>query len=98
MKHPTSMMEDNKGCISFAKNTMTTNKSKHINVKMHFVRDAIRDKIIILQWCSTHDMIAYILTKFALHAHQHYRLALRMMYGKFSVCTTIWCSNGLTNT
>ena len=36
LKHPTSMMEDNKGCISFAKNTMTTNKSKHVNVKMHF--------------------------------------------------------------
>jgi len=26
LTHPTSMMEDNKRCISFAKNTMTTNK------------------------------------------------------------------------
>ena len=48
LKHPTSMMEDNNGCISFAKNTLTTNKSKHSNVKMHFVRDAIREKIIVL--------------------------------------------------
>jgi hypothetical protein len=64
---------------------MTTNKSKHINVKMHFVRDAIRDKLIGLQWCSTHDMIAYILTKFSLSAHQHSRLALRMMFGNFLV-------------
>jgi len=70
LKHPTSMMEVNKGCISFAKNTMTTNKSKHINVKMHFVRDAKRDKNIVLQWYSTHDdMIADILTKFSLYAH-----------------------------
>ena len=69
LKHPTSMMENSKGCISFAKNTMTTNKSKHINVKMHVVRDAIRNKIIVLKWYSTHDMIADILTKFSLHAH-----------------------------
>jgi hypothetical protein len=48
LKHPTSMMEESKGCISFANNTMTTNKSNHINVKMHFVRDAIRDKIFFL--------------------------------------------------
>ena len=89
LKHPTSMMEDNKGCISFAKNTMTKNKSKHINVKMHFVRDAIRDKIIVIQWCSTHNMIADIITKFFLPAHQHSRLALRMMFGKFSVFTAL---------
>jgi hypothetical protein len=61
---------------------MTTNKSKRINVKMHFVRDAIRDNIIVLQWCSTHDIIADILTKLSLHAHQHSRLALRMMSRK----------------
>ena len=83
------MMEDNKGCISFTKNIMTTNKSKHINVKMYFVRDAIRDKIIVFQWCSTHDMIADILTKFSLQAHQYSRLALRMMSGKMLVSTTM---------
>jgi hypothetical protein len=82
-------MEDTKGCISFAKNTMTTNQSKHINVKMHFVRDAIRDKINVLQWCSTRDMIAGILTKFSLPAHQHSRLALRMMFGIFFVSTVM---------
>ena len=49
---------------------MTTNKSKHMNVKMQFVRDDIRDKIIVLQWCSTHKMIANMLTKFSLPARQ----------------------------
>jgi hypothetical protein len=78
------MMEDTKGYISYAKNSMTTSKSKHINVKMHFVRDAIRANIIVVQWCSTHDTIADILNKFSLYAHQHSRLALRMMSGQFS--------------
>ena len=64
---------------------MFTSKSKHINVKMHFVRDVIRDNIIVLQWCSTHDMFAGILTKFSLPTNQHSRLALRMMSRKFSL-------------
>jgi hypothetical protein len=81
----TSMMEDNKGCIDVATNSMTTSKSKHINVKLHFVRDAISDGVIVMQWCSTHDMIAHILTKFSLPGHQHARLASRMMSGCFSV-------------
>jgi hypothetical protein len=60
----TFMMEDNTCCIAFAKNSMTTRKSKHINVKLHFVRDAISSNVIIMQLCSTHDMLANILTKF----------------------------------
>ena len=64
---------------------MTTNKSKHIHVKMYFVRDAIRDNIVVLRLCSTHDMIADILNKLSLPAHQHSRLALRMMPRKMSV-------------
>ena len=82
---PTFMMEDNKGCIAFAKNSMTTSKSKHNNVKLHFVRDAISANVIVMQWCSTHDMLADILTKFSLHGHQHARLASRMMSSCFSV-------------
>ena len=80
---PTSMMEENKGCIAFAKNSMTTSKSKDINVKLHFVRDAICDIVIVMQWCCTHDMIADILTKFSLHGHQHARLASSLMSGCF---------------
>ena len=85
LPRPTSMMEDNKGCIAFAQNSMTTSKSKHINVKLHFVRDAISDGVITMQWCSTHDMLADILTKFSLSGHHHARLASRMMSGCFSV-------------
>jgi hypothetical protein len=83
LKHPTSMMEDSKGCISYAKNSMTTSKSKHNNVKLHFFRDATRDKLIVMQWWSTHDMIADILTKFSFYGHEHSRLALRMMFDNF---------------
>jgi len=82
---PTFMMEDGKGCIAFAKNSMTTSKSKHINVKLHFVRDTISAGVIVMRWCSTHDMIACILTKISLHGHQHAKLASRIMSSYFSV-------------
>jgi hypothetical protein len=85
LKHPTSMMEDNKCCISYANTSMTTSKSKQVKMKIYFVRDAIRDKIIVVQLCSTRVMIADILTKFSLPAHQPSRLALRMMSGRFLV-------------
>ena len=92
LKHPAMMMEDNtisgkrvtQGCNSFATNGMTTSKSKHINDNLYFVRDAICDKYIGMQWCSTHNMIADILTKFPLSGDHHSRLASRMMFGKFS--------------
>ncbi len=87
LPRPTSMMEDNKGCIAFAKNSMTTSKSKHINVKLHFVRGTISNRVIVMQWCFTHDMIADILTKFSLPGHQHARLASIMMSSCFSMST-----------
>ncbi len=89
LPRPTSMMEDNKGCIACAKNSMTTSRSKHINVKLHFVRDAIFARVIVMQWCSTHDMIADIITKFSLPGHQHARLASKMMSGCFSMSTAM---------
>ena len=52
---------------------------------MHSVCDAIRDNIIVVQWCSARDILAAILTKFSLPAHQHFRLALRVMFRKCSV-------------
>jgi len=84
LPHPTMMMLDNKGYISFATNVMMISISKHINVKMHFVRDAIRDKYMCIQWCSTRDMLADNLTNSSIYGDQHSRLALRMMLVYFS--------------
>jgi hypothetical protein len=50
----------------YASNSMTiTSKSKHIHVKLHFVRDAIRGKFFVMQWCSTRNRIPNILAKFS---------------------------------
>ena len=78
-----TVYEDNRGCISLATNAMTTGKTKHIDVKYHFVRGLVREKKIDVVWCDSGDMIADILTKFSIPARQHVRLAARIMSGLY---------------
>lgn len=59
----TTIMEDNQGAICLAKNPVTHSRSKHIDVRYHYIREALNDGIIDLQYCPTHDMIADTLTK-----------------------------------
>lgn len=54
---------DNKSAIAMAKNDMLHNRSKHIDIKYHFIRDEITKGTISLQWISTHDQVADIFTK-----------------------------------
>ena len=79
IKKATEMMEDNKGCVALASNAMTTNKTKHINIRFHFVRDLVKDGTVALTWCPTEDMMADILTKFSLSARRHKKLAFMML-------------------
>ena len=60
---PTTVMEDNQSCIAMAKNPQYHGKSKHIDIKYHFVRDLVGDKMIKLKYCPTKEMVADILTK-----------------------------------
>ena len=83
--HPTLMFEDNKSCISLATNNpMTTAKTKHIDIRYHFVRDLATTKQINIQWTDTTDMIADILTKFSLPTSLHLKHASRMLTGTYS--------------
>jgi hypothetical protein len=38
-------------------------RSKHIDIRFHFLRDLVKDEVIELTYCSTHDQIADIMTK-----------------------------------
>ena len=59
----TVLMEDNQGAICIAKNLVSHARTKHIDVRYHYVREAVNDGVINLQYCPTHEMIADILTK-----------------------------------
>ena len=45
------------------KNPISYNRTKHIDIKFHYVREALEDGIINLIYCPTEQMIADILTK-----------------------------------
>ena len=59
----TVLMEDNQGAICIAKNPVLHARTKHIDVRYHYVREAVSDGVINLQYCPTHEMVADILTK-----------------------------------
>jgi hypothetical protein len=60
---PTCCYEDNQACILLAGEPVFRERSKHIDVRWHFVREATRNFILQLVPCSTHNMIADALTK-----------------------------------
>jgi hypothetical protein len=62
--NPTPIFIDNTATITTAQNPTTNkNRTRHIDVAYHFVRQRISDKYIILRWISTIEQLADILTK-----------------------------------
>ena len=57
---------DNQGSIALAKNPIQHQRSKHIDIRYHFVREMIKDDIMILQYVPTDENIADMFTK---HIH-----------------------------
>ena len=58
---PTIIYEDNQGAIELAKNAKYHNRTKHIDICHHFVRERV-DEIQVI-YCPTGDMIADMITK-----------------------------------
>jgi hypothetical protein len=58
-----SLQCDSKSAISVAKNPMLHSKTKHIEVRYHFLRDNLEKGKIALIHVSTHDQLADIFTK-----------------------------------
>ncbi|KAG3097372.1 Retrovirus-related Pol polyprotein from transposon TNT 1-94 [Phytophthora idaei] len=55
--------EDNQGSIALAKNPEFHKRTKHIDIRYHFVREKVEDSQVVLQYVSTIDMLADIMTK-----------------------------------
>ena len=60
---PMLVEEDNQTCIAVAKNPMAQKRTRHMDIKLHFIRDYINDGTIVLHWCPTTEMLADMLTK-----------------------------------
>ena len=60
---PMTIYEDNQAAICIAKNNEFHSKTKHMDIKLHFVRNLVKTKRIEVKYLATNDMIADILTK-----------------------------------
>ena len=56
-------MEDNQGCIGMAKAQGNHKRVKHLDLKLHFVRQAQDENIVTLKYVPTKDQLADALTK-----------------------------------
>jgi hypothetical protein len=72
------MLGDNMAALAIAKNDVFHNRSKHIDMRHHFIRDHVKSGAITLQWVPTEDQEADILTK-ALGKHPFQMLRDRVM-------------------
>ena len=60
---PIHISGDNKGSIDMTKNSSTNDRSKHIDIKHHFVREKYSEGIINVQHVPTDDNVADLFTK-----------------------------------
>ena len=60
---PTVVYEDNQSSISMAQNAQYHGRTKHIDIRHHFVREKVNDGEIELKYCRSDRMLTDMLTK-----------------------------------
>ena len=51
-KKPTEIWEDNASCIMMSENPTNRDRSRHVDVKVHYLRDLVRDGHVKLVKCA----------------------------------------------
>ena len=60
---PTIIRCDNQGCIALTENPVHHERTKHFDIRHHFIREKVQDGDIRLHYRSTKDIIAEVMTK-----------------------------------
>ena len=58
-----SVYVDNQAAILISKNDVYHDRTKHIDIRYHFVRDAIKDNLFKVEWVPTDEQLADGFTK-----------------------------------
>jgi hypothetical protein len=85
---------DSKGAMDFAANAQFSKRTKHIDIRHHFIRDHLEKGDISLEWVPTEDMTADILTK---PLDRKRFMALRDRLGVYHGVEPTVLSNALAN-
>ena len=60
---PTVIYCDNQHCIKLTENPMFHDRSKHIEIRYHFIRDYVQRGVVKHEYISTDEQVVDILTK-----------------------------------
>jgi hypothetical protein len=71
---------ENLSAINISKNSIQHSRTKHIDIRHHFIRDLVEEKVVTLEHVDTEEQLANIFTK-ALDAKQFEKLR-----GKLGIC------------
>jgi hypothetical protein len=62
-QEPTEVFQDNRACVQMANGNVNHQRSKHIDIRHHFIQEAIENGDMKLTWVPSADMVADIMTK-----------------------------------
>ncbi len=60
---PSTILENNQGAIELAKNFKFRNRTKHIDVSFHFIREQVNLKAFSVKYCPTENVLADVIPK-----------------------------------
>jgi hypothetical protein len=63
MLDPTMIHCDNQRCVKLSKNPVSHDRSKHVEIKFHYIQDMVQRKAVLVQYLPIDAQIANVLTK-----------------------------------
>ncbi|KAL0455831.1 UNVERIFIED_CONTAM: Retrovirus-related Pol polyprotein from transposon RE2 [Sesamum latifolium] len=96
-EEPTTIYYDNKSAIAITKNPVQHNRTKHIDIKYHSLREATTRGEIELKYCSTEKQLADMFTK-ALLRNKFEELRMRIDSPRNTLKRSIKINMFLVNT
>ena len=86
-KGSTEIWEDNASCILMSENPTNRERSRHVDVRVHFLRDMVRDGAVKLVKCAGPKNVADALTKSlpkpAFHKHREFMQGTAQSFSAF---------------
>ena len=63
IQYPITVHVDNIGAIFMAENITTSNRTKHVDIRYHFIKEHVEDGIVKIQFVKSRENHADIFTK-----------------------------------